>query len=101
MYIPKLPKCTRLDCGYNFLRVMPQAPKFYWQSYSDDHNEYMYIDEKASEQSYGRKKKTPNYNEYAYVIQRAYKKYIRKKYQEIVTSVLYVGPSKIVASYIT
>ncbi len=42
---------------------------------------------------------TPNYNKYATVIQRNYKKHLRKVYQKIITEFLFVNVTKLVCLY--
>ncbi len=97
MYLPKLPKCVWLDCCKNNLRSLPKLLKCsYGQLNFDD--DYIYIEERIAKEF--RLEQTPNYNKFVQIIQRAYKKYMRRKYQQIMTNFLYAGPSKVVTLFI-
>ncbi len=96
-YMPPLPKCSYIDCSGNNLLYFPKLPNCQNIYYCD--NPYLHISKYLS-QKFNIIKKTHNYNRYAIVIQRSYKKYMRKKYQEIINNFLLTGPTSIVCLYI-
>ncbi len=93
--LPELPNCWVLNCGKNKLTILPELP-ICAVLYCHE-NKYLYINKKQAKRF--NFKKTPNYNKYASVIQRSYKKYIREKYQVVINNFLFVGLSKIVSLY--
>ncbi len=108
--LPELPKCKWLFCCHNELTFLPTLPncKVLWCRDEADSSLYMTTN---CQEKYGTNKylylhkkianylETPNYNKCAQIIQRNYKKYLRAKYQIILNSFLFAGPSKIVCLY--
>ncbi len=95
--LPDLPKCDRLYCNDNRLTYLPIIMPC-WDLRCAN-NEYLYISKRLAKEFSLYLKETPNYNKYARVIQRSYKKHLMKKYQQILNNYLFVGPSKIVCQY--
>ncbi len=99
--LPQLNNCHSLECSNNELTYLPQLKKCTWCVYAN--NKYLYINEKQIKQFYPYYPlhyfTTPNYNKHAQIIQRNYKKYLRKKYRELIDNFLFMGPSKIVSLY--
>ncbi len=95
--LPELPNCVILSCFNNNLTHLPQlpvckAPYCY-------RNQYLHINKHQAKKFFITE--TPNYNKSAIIVQRNYKKYLRKKYQEMVNQFLFLGPTKIVCLYVT
>ncbi len=93
--LPELPKCRSLYCYDNQLTCLPSLPCCItlWRF----GNKYLYINKNLAKKY--NIKETPNYNKCATIMQRNYKKYLRRKYQELVCNFLFVGPSRIVCLY--
>ncbi len=93
--LPELPKCRDIYCYHNQLTYLPQLPccTAVWCF----GNKYLYVD-KYLVKKLGRYA-TLNYNKYATIIQRNYKKHLRNKYNNIISQFLFAGPSKIVCLY--
>ncbi len=112
--LPELPKCMNLYCYNNNLTYFPTLPKcnfLYleetYNNYKGDsiynkidygYNQYLYIHNKLASGCF--KNATPNYNKYAQIIQKQYKKYLRRQYNKILNSFLFVGLSKIISLYL-
>ncbi len=97
-YLPQLIKCRYLSCDSNKLTYLPQLPKLVYTMCHN--NEYLYINKHHATKCNNIQKDTPNYNKFARVIQRNYKKYLRRKYFDTITPFLFNGPNKIVCLYI-
>ncbi len=94
--LPQLPKCSELYCGNNQITYLPPLPSCYQLDYA--HNKYLYISKHIAKKFH--KEETHNYNRSAQLIQKNYKRYLRKKYQYIINSFLFTGPTKIVCLYL-
>jgi hypothetical protein len=93
--LPVLPVCTSLNfCGTN-ISNLPDIPKgiYFYCDYR-----YLCISKKEAKK-FGFVP-TLNYHKYARIIQRNYKKYLRKKYGGLIHEYLLRDPSKIVSQYI-
>ncbi len=91
--LPYLPKCILLDCANNKLTNLPCLPSCGFFSVYCSANEYLYINKLQAKKF--ALKETPNYNNCAKIIQRNYKNYLRKKYNDIVNQYLFKGPAKL------
>jgi hypothetical protein len=94
LYLPKLPLCDSLTFFGNSIRAYPQVGTHCVVEFDC---KYMYISKK---QAGGGLVETPNYNKCAHVIQRNFKKYLRRKYTKLAHVYIMRDPSKIVGSYI-
>ncbi len=94
--LPNIPNCDQLRCYNNKLTSLPYLPRIY-TGVQCHNNKYLYIN-KHQAKKLGLQA-TLNYNRYATVIQRAYKKYMRNKYYDIISQHLFKGPAKIVSLF--
>jgi hypothetical protein len=94
--LPELRNCKYLFCFDNKLTYLPRLPNcIYLEAYE---RRYLYVHKRLADQCGW--KETPNYNKSARIIQRIYKKYIRKKYNELLISYLLKGPVGVVCLYV-
>ncbi len=114
-YLPELPNCTYIDCENNKLTFLPEllmCQEVYCEKnkltyipnglpncgfFKCNDNKYIYINKKQA--NCFKIQETPNYNKFATIIQRNYKKHLRKRYHNIVNQFIFKGPSKIVCLY--
>jgi Leucine-rich repeat (LRR) protein len=105
--LPKLPECISLCCGHNMLTYLPQLHRELSELYTK-HNKYLYVNKKVLKTKYqflpdleiDNVDDAPNYNYYARIIQRNYKKHLRMRYVNTLQGYLLRDPSKIVSTYV-
>ena len=96
--LPSIPeKCQILWCNNNQLTTLPSSLQN-CQYLSCHNNKYLHITKKQALKF--NLKETPNYHKCSLVIQKAYKSYLKRKYQPILNQYLYLNLSKVVCSYI-
>ncbi len=93
--LPELPSCWRLSCEGNKITYFPQI--HHCMIVNCDDNKYLHISKDQAKNS--DLEETPNYNKYAQIIQRAFKRHLRKQYLKLIIENLFMGPAKIVCSY--
>jgi Leucine-rich repeat (LRR) protein len=97
--LPDLPKCQVLYCYNNNLTFLPQLPKcIFLSSMGGDGNKYLYRPRSLAQRA--NSIESPNYNKFARIIQRKYRKHMRGKYTGLLNSYLLKGPTSIVCLYI-
>ncbi len=97
--LPELNKCKKsLKCSDNHIKYLPKIHP-YCDLRNIDAIKYIYITKKQA-QHYSLKEK-PNYHKHIKVIQRSFRRYLRKKYQSVISNYLFAGPTKIVAHFLT
>ncbi len=97
-YIPQISKCVYFSCDHNQLTSLPQLKSTAY-FVSCRNNKYLHITKHQAEKFTLLLKETPNYNRCAKIIQRNYKKHLRKKYNEILCQYMFKGPANIVCLF--
>ncbi len=85
----------KIDCRQNNLTYLANLTDCHMTDCTD--YKYLYVSKKQAKRLF--LKETPNYNKYARVIQRTYKKYLRNRYQQLLNNHLFPGLSKLVSLY--
>jgi Leucine-rich repeat (LRR) protein len=96
--LPNLPKCRVLYCRNNNLTFLPQLQKCTFLSSIGDGNKYLYRPKNLAQRASSYE--SPNYNKFARIIQRKYRKYIKEKCSKLLINYLLKGPISIVCLYI-
>jgi hypothetical protein len=97
--LPELPNCQKLICDGNRLTFLPQLPKcIMLSSMEGNGNRYLYRTEELAQRA--RSFESHNYNKFARIIQRKYRKYTKEKYSRLLTNYLLKGPISVVCLYV-
>ncbi len=94
--LPDLPMCRSLFCKKNQLTYLPQLPASYIYINCKE-NKYLHVSKSQAKKFNLRE--TPDYTKCARVIQRSYKRYLRKRYRDVIDKFLFVNLTKIICLY--
>jgi hypothetical protein len=113
--LPDVPRLCEVLCSYNNLLFLPRncgwvryyynAKEYITPEIKRDYNttcdnKYLCITKQNAEKYYHVQKPTANYYRYAKVIQRSYRKYLRRKYSGLLNVYILRDPAKIICLYV-